>query len=292
MLLQLDSRQWRHWQKPQGEHTSTMVMNMTAHHRLCRGPFVSKLYMFVCNVCNVVPVSILYASFISQLFFVLLASCSSGCINGDCVSPNNCSCNAHSHGISCNICDDGWTGADCMTPICLSGCQHGSCTIPNTCVCDPRWNGTKCEVCADGWSTPAKLCTIGLLISRCSSFFVFNLDFWMPSFVCVLVYWRFLLFQLPVRQIASTEVVIILGSATAILVTVAQHVLLKPLQVESIHAAFLTLLRLAIWLMANYSMTVLPDILELPLKHALTFLASTATSVARLAVTVGQELTA
>ena len=98
--------------------------------------------------------------------------------------------------------------------------------------------------------------------------------------------------QLPVRQTASTEVVIILESATAILVTVAQHVLLKLLQVESIHAAFLTLLRLAIWLMANYSMTVLPDIRELPLKHALTFLASTATSVARPAVTAGLALTA
>ena len=110
-------------------------------------------------------------------FFALLASCSYGCVNGDCVSPNNCSCNAHSHGISCNICDNGWTGADCMTPICLSGCQHGSCTVPNTCVCDPRWNGTKCEVCADGWSTPAKLCTIGLLTSRCSSFPVFKFDF-------------------------------------------------------------------------------------------------------------------
>ena len=99
-----------------------------------------------------------------KAFFALLASCSSGCVNGNCISPNNCSCNAHSHGISCNICDDGWTGAECMTPICLSGCQHGSCTIPNTCVCDPRWNGTKCEVCANGWSTPAKLCTIGLLL--------------------------------------------------------------------------------------------------------------------------------
>ena len=103
-------------------------------------------------------------TFISRSFSALLASCSSGCVNGDCVSPNNCSCNAHSHGISCNICDDGWTGADCMTPICLSGCQHGSCTVPNTCVCDPRWNGTKCELCANGWSTPAKLCTIGMLI--------------------------------------------------------------------------------------------------------------------------------
>ena len=114
----------------------------------------------------------------------------------------------------------------------------------------------------------------------------------MPSFVCVLVYWRFPLFQLPVRQAASTEVVIILGSATAILVTVAQRVLLKPLQVESIHVAFLTLPRLAIWPMANCCMTALRDIHELPLKHALTFLALTAISVARPAVTAGLELTA
>jgi len=96
----------------------------------------------------------------------------------------------------------------------------------------------------------------------------------------------------PVRQAASTEDVIILANATAILVTVAQPVLLKPLQVESIHAAFLTLPRLAIWLMASYYMTALLDIRELPQKHALTFLASTAISVARPAVTAGLELTA
>jgi len=96
----------------------------------------------------------------------------------------------------------------------------------------------------------------------------------------------------PVRQVVSTEDVIILANATAILVTAAQPVLLKPLQRESIHAAFLTLPRLALWLMANYSMTAPPDIPELPQKHALTFLASTAIYAARPAVTAGLELTA
>jgi hypothetical protein len=48
--------------------------------------------------------------------------------------------------------------------------------------------------------------------------------------------------------------------------------------------------RLAIWQMASYSMTALPDIRELPQKHALTFLASTATFVARPAVMAGLDL--
>ncbi len=96
--------------------------------------------------------------------------------------------------------------------------------------------------------------------------------------------------QLPVRQAASTEDVIILANATAILVTVDQPVLLKRLLVESIHAAFLTLPLLAIWQMVNYSMTALSDIRELPQKHVLTFLASTAISVARHVVTAGLEL--
>jgi hypothetical protein len=120
-----------------------------------------------------------FKPFFHGLSFARLASCSSGCVNGNCVSPNNCSCKAHSQGISCNICDDGWTGADCMTPICLSGCQHGSCTVPNTCVCDPRWNGTKCELCANGWSTPAKLCTIGLYILRLVFYFFFFFFFYL-----------------------------------------------------------------------------------------------------------------
>ena len=96
--------------------------------------------------------------------------------------------------------------------------------------------------------------------------------------------------QPPVRQAASTEVAIILASATAILVTVAQLALLIPSQAESIHAAFRMLPRLAIWQMASYSMTALPDIRELPQKHALTFLASTATFVARPAVMAGLDL--
>jgi len=116
-----------------------------------------------------------------------------------------------------------------------------------------------------------------------------------PSAICVLMDGALLknCAQLPhVRQAASTEDAIIQANVTVILVTVAQLALLKPLQVESIHAAFLTLPRLAIWLMASYSMTALPDIRELPQKHALTFLASTAIYVARPAVTAGPELTA
>ena len=96
--------------------------------------------------------------------------------------------------------------------------------------------------------------------------------------------------QPPVRQAASTEVAIILASATAILVTVAQLALLIPSQAESIHAAFPTSPRLAIWPMANYSKTAPPDIRELPQKHALTFLASTAIFVARPVATAGLDL--
>ncbi len=95
---------------------------------------------------------------------------------------------------------------------------------------------------------------VGVLLQNCAQL-VWD---WFLSFVVFfnrlasVVYFHFNFFlQPPVRQAASTEAAIILTSATAILVTVAQLALLIPSQAESIHAALPTSPRLAIWQMAS-----------------------------------------
>jgi len=66
--------------------------------------------------------------------------CSSGCDHGNCTAPNNCSC------------DSGWNGKACDEPICSNCGDHGTCVSPNNCSCDSGWNGTNCDqaVCSNG----------------------------------------------------------------------------------------------------------------------------------------------
>ncbi len=52
--------------------------------------------------------------------------------NGVCVEQDIC------------ICDVGWAGSDCSTPVC-SACVNGDCVAPETCICDSGWTGADCS---------------------------------------------------------------------------------------------------------------------------------------------------
>ena len=66
--------------------------------------------------------------------------CPATCINGECDTPNNCTC------------DSGWDGYDCTTPICSQGCVNGECTGPDDCMCCANWQGGACDdpICLGG----------------------------------------------------------------------------------------------------------------------------------------------
>ncbi|CAL4125393.1 unnamed protein product, partial [Meganyctiphanes norvegica] len=93
------------------------------------------------------------------------AVCHPVCLNGQCTSPNSCSCFPGWRGNHCDIpvchpvclngqctspnsctCFPGWRGNHCDIPVCVSGCLHGTCTKPNRCTCHNGWINDQCGV--------------------------------------------------------------------------------------------------------------------------------------------------
>ncbi len=50
-----------------------------------------------------------------MLLSLFLARCKQGCKFGSCNVPNECICDAFSHGELCDACNEGYTGDDCRT---------------------------------------------------------------------------------------------------------------------------------------------------------------------------------
>ena len=44
------------------------------------------------------------------------------------------------------ICESGYTGALCDTPVCPLGCANGNCILPGLCQCYDGWSGSSCNV--------------------------------------------------------------------------------------------------------------------------------------------------
>ena len=70
------------------------------------------------------------------LFFCLVA-CSVFC------SKDGGTCDDHG---DC-VCNDGWSGDNCSTPICAEDCSGtgGYCNSPGECTCYPTWTGDNCD---------------------------------------------------------------------------------------------------------------------------------------------------
>eukprot|EP01129_Flabellula_baltica_P004963 TRINITY_DN1769_c0_g1_i3.p1 TRINITY_DN1769_c0_g1~~TRINITY_DN1769_c0_g1_i3.p1 ORF type:complete len:799 (+),score=78.09 TRINITY_DN1769_c0_g1_i3:309-2705(+) len=43
------------------------------------------------------------------------------------------------------VCDEGWTGKHCNSPLC-EGCINGDCVAPQNCTCFPGWTGPQCSL--------------------------------------------------------------------------------------------------------------------------------------------------
>ena len=72
-----------------------------------------------------------------------MPTCEPTCVNGECLSPNDCAC------------EIGWEGAHCDICISLPGCEHGSCVDNSTgtpeskaleCFCNEGWSGGYCDI--------------------------------------------------------------------------------------------------------------------------------------------------
>lgn len=74
--------------------------------------------------------------------------------HGTCTPPqDHCTCDGpHFTGRTCSQCIEGWSGADCNTPVCSGGCGHGKCTAPGHCECSGHFTGAQCDQCQSGWS--------------------------------------------------------------------------------------------------------------------------------------------
>ena len=61
------------------------------------------------------------------------ATCSEGCVNGNCSAPDSC------------MCMWGWNGTSCAIPVCTNGCvNNGVCVAPESCNCTSGWTGSTC----------------------------------------------------------------------------------------------------------------------------------------------------
>nr|AEW42992.1 delta [Nematostella vectensis] len=61
--------------------------------------------------------------------------CSKSCRpNGNCVSPDRCSCQG------------GWTGPQCNQCVPHPACVHGTCNKPFDCICTPGWGSLYCDL--------------------------------------------------------------------------------------------------------------------------------------------------
>ena len=67
--------------------------------------------------------------------------------NGQCSSPDNCTCFG------------GWFGDNCSQPVCMKHCNltNGYCIQPGECLCKYSWDGVYCNVSKDNNETGSVL---------------------------------------------------------------------------------------------------------------------------------------
>ena len=70
------------------------------------------------------------------------------CSGGECGAALDCSGNGDCTAADTCLCDLGWEGDACDTPVCLAPCQNGgTCVGPETCDCaGTGYHGTRCQL--------------------------------------------------------------------------------------------------------------------------------------------------